>query len=101
MARQCVEALPATRELVADKGYDANAFRQLLAERGTTAVIPPMRHRRIQHAYDFATYKKRNVIERLFCRLKDWRRLAMRFDRKVQNFLATVTIAAIVSRWIG
>ena len=100
MARQCVDALPATEELVADKGYDADALRSFLAARGTAAVIPPMRHRRIQFACDYRVYAKRNVIERLFCRLKDWRRIATRYDRKILTFLATITIASIVSCWI-
>jgi transposase len=100
VSMQCIGALAPTRELVADKGYDANALRDWLAERGTTAVIPPMRHRRIQFAYDKRIYSKRNVIERMFCRLKDWRRLATRYDRKAQNFLATITIAAIVTWWL-
>ena len=93
--------MPPTAELVADKGYDANALRDWLAARGTTAVIPPMRHRRIQFPYNRRTYNKRNVIERMFCRLKDWRRLATRYDRKVQNFLATITIATIVTWWLS
>ncbi len=99
-AKQCIESLPPSRELLADKGYDADALRNLLAERGTIAVIPPMRHRRIQYPYDRATYNKRNMIERMFCRLKDWRRIATRYDRKIQTFLAAITIAAIVSWWI-
>lgn len=97
IAMQCIETLPPCDELVADKGYDANALRHWLAERGTTAVIPPLHRRKVQFPYDKRVYNKRNVIERMFCRFKDWRRLATRYDRKVQNFLATVTIAAIVN----
>jgi transposase len=100
VAQQCIDALPPTQELVADKGYDANALRDWLISRGTTPVIPPMRHRRIQFPYDYRVYTKRNVIERLFCRLKDWRRIATRYDRKLSTFLATITIASIVSCWI-
>lgn len=100
IAMQCIETLPPCDELVADKGYDANALRHWLAERGTIAVIPPLRHRKVQFPYDKRIYNKRNVIERMFCRFKDWRRLATRYDRKVQNFLATITIAAIVNWWL-
>lgn len=89
-----------TAELVADKGYDADVIRKYLRLRGTTAVIPPMRHRRGQYPYDKRIYGKRNIIERLFCRLKDWRRVATRYDRKASTFIATVTIAAIVMFWI-
>jgi transposase len=99
VARQCIGSLAPTAELVADKGYDANALREWLAERGTAAVIPPMRHRRIKFAYDKRIYKQRNVIERMFCRFKDWRRVAMRYDRKIETFIATITIAAIVNWW--
>ena len=59
-----------------------------------------MRHPRIQFPYDKRVYARRNVIERMFCRLKDWRRVATRYDRKVQNFVATITIAAIVTWWL-
>lgn len=100
VAQQCIAALAPTAELVADKGYDANALREWLEQRGTTAVIRPMRHRRIQFAYDKRVYNKRNVIERMFCRFKDWRRLATRYDRKIQTFMATITIAAIVTWWL-
>lgn len=75
-------------------------LRKWLIDRGTTPVIPPLRHRREQIPYNKATYAKRNVIERLFCRLKDWRRIATRYDRKIENYLAAVTIAAIVSCWL-
>jgi len=97
---QCIGALAPTAELVADKGYDANILREWLASRGTTAVIPPMRHRRVQYPYDKRTYARRNVIERMFCRFKDWRRVATRYDRKASTFIATVTIAAIVMFWL-
>lgn len=100
MAEQCIGSLAPTRELVADKGYDSNVVRTWLDKRGTIAVIPPMRHRRVQYPYDKRTYAKRYVIERLFCRLKDWRRVATRYDRKASTFIATVTIAAIVMFWL-
>lgn len=89
-----------SRELVADKGYDGDVLRQWLIDRGTTPVIPPMRHRTKHLPYNKAVYAQRNVIERLFCRLKDWRRIATRYDRKINNYLAAITIAAIVSCWL-
>ena len=87
-------------KLVADKGYDSQALREWLDGRGTQAVIPPRKNRKIQYHYDAAIYRQRNVIERMFCRLKDWRRVATRYDRKVSTYLATVTIAAIVMFWL-
>jgi transposase len=92
--------MPPAKELVADKGYDSKALREWLAERGTMAVIPPRKNRKVQYAYNKVIYKQRNIIERMFCRLKDWRRIATRFDRNLKNFLAAVTLAATVIWWL-
>lgn len=54
-------------ELVADKGCDSNALRDWLEERGTTAVIPPRKSRKVQYDYDRTVYKQHNIIERMFC----------------------------------
>jgi transposase len=64
------------------------------------AVIPPRKNRKVQYDYDKAVYKQRNVIERMFCRLKDWQRIATRFDRNVKNFMAAVALAAAVIWWL-
>lgn len=100
VAQRCIEALPPTAELVADKGYDSKALREWLEERGTTAVIPPRKNRKVQYDYDKTVYKQRNIIERMFCRLKDWRRIATRFDRNIKNFIAAVALAATVIWWL-
>ena len=100
MVRLCIEALPPSAELVADKGYDSQALREWLDERGTQAVIPPRKNRKIKYEYDTAIYKQRNVIERMFCRLKDWRRLATRFDRNIKNFMAAIALVAAVIWWL-
>ncbi len=92
--------MPPAKELVADKGYDSKALRDWLQERGTTAVIPPRKNRKVQYDYDKAIYKQRNIIERMFCRLKDWRRIATRFDRNVKNFFAAIALAATVIWWL-
>ncbi|MEQ9329565.1 MAG: transposase [Rhodospirillales bacterium] len=83
------------RELVADKCYDSKALREWLEERGTTAVIPPRKNRKVQYDCDKAVYRQSNIIERMFCRLKDWRRIATRLDRNIRNFLAAVALAAV------
>lgn len=62
-----------------------------------TPVIPNNPTRRRTHPFDRAAYRLRNAIERTFCRLKDWRRVATRYDKLARNYLAAVTIAAIVS----
>ncbi len=85
---------------LADTAYDSKALRDALLERGTTPVIPNNPTRKNPHPFDRATYRQRNAIERTFCRLKDWRRVATRYDRLATNFLAAVTIAAIVSYWL-
>lgn len=92
--------MPPTTELIADKGYDSKALRDWLEARGTTAVIPPRKNRKIQYEYDKAIYKQRNIIERMFCRLKDWRRIATRFDRNIKNFMAAIALAATVIWWL-
>ena len=91
--------MPPAAELVADKGYDSKALRDWLAERGTTAVIPPRKNRKVQYHYDKTVYRQRNIIERMFCRLKDWRRIATRFDRNIKNFIAAIALAAAVIWW--
>ncbi|WP_445488948.1 IS5 family transposase [Rhodopseudomonas sp. RCAM05734] len=100
VAQLCIEAMPPSAELVADKGYDSQALREWLVERGTEPVIPPRKNRKIQYDYDRAIYKQRNVIERMFCRFKDWRRIATRFDRNVRNFMSTISLAAAVIWWL-
>src|SRR3546814_16674508 len=92
--------MPPSAELVADKGYDSQALREWLEARGTQAVIPPRRNRKIQYDYDKVIYRQRNVIERMFCRLKDWRRIATRFDRNIKNFMSAVALAAAVTWWL-
>jgi transposase len=101
VAQHCIEALPPSAELVADKGYDSRALREWLEARGTTPVIPPRSYRKVQYAYDRATYRQRNIIERMFCRLKDWRRIATRYDRCATTFFGAITLAAIVTFWLG
>ena len=82
------------------QGYDSKALRDWLAERGTTAVIPPRKNRKVQYHYDKTVYRQRNIIERMFCRLKDWRRIATRFDRNITNFIAAIALAAAVIWWL-
>ena len=79
VAQTCVSLIPGITELVADKGYDTDAFRSFLKERGIKTVIPGKSNRKKRIRYDKVAYKGRNVIERCFCRLKDWRRIATRY----------------------
>ena len=81
--------------LLADKGYDADDIRDELMINGVEAVIPPKSNRKASILYDRAKYKERNLIERMFNKLKNWRRVATRYDKTAESFLGFVTIAAI------
>lgn len=91
--------LPPGRVCAADTAYDSDALRQFLRERGTLPVIPNNPTRRRFHAFDRKAYKQRNLIERAFCRLKDWRRVATRYDKLARNFHAAAVLAAIIIWW--
>lgn len=87
--------------LLADRAYDANALRHMLAEAGAEAVIPSTTSRRAPIPHDRVAYRQRNRIERMFCRLKDFRRVATRYDKLARNYAAAVHIAAIVAFWLN
>ena len=80
--------------VLADKAYDSNALRALIAAMGAIAVIPSNRTRKVAIPHDAEAYKHRNCIERCFNRLKHFRRFATRYDRRAIHFLAFVQIAA-------
>lgn len=90
-----IESLTRTRDLVADRGYDARALIDLAAARGARAHIPTQRDRRVQRSIDRGLYRERNLVERFFCKLKHFRRVATRFDKLARNFLASVLLASI------
>ena len=101
MAPAWIAAAGPIKRLIADKAYDANSLRQLLAEQGAKAVIPSTLSRRQPIPYSKAIYRQRNLIERMFSRLKDFRRIATRYDKLARNFLAGVMIAATVVWWLN
>ena len=86
-----LDSLPQARELLADRGYDAEWFRNALSSKGITPCIPGRRSRKVPVAYDKELYKQRHKIEIMFGRLKDWRRIATRYD-----LFSAICIAAIV-----
>lgn len=100
MAIPLLEAARPTRRLLADKAYDADSLRQWLAEAKIKAVIPSSPARKIPYPLDRKAYRRRNVIERLFCRLKNWRRIATRYDRLAANYLSAVALGAALIAWI-
>lgn len=83
-----------------DKGYDSNAIRRQVEAKGALPNIPPKANRRWKPVFSPVLYRNRNAIERMFCRLKDVRRIATRYDRKATHFLAAVCIAAAISYWL-
>ena len=99
-ARLVLDALPPARSLIADRGYDADWFRQALEDRGIAACIPARRGRRNPASHDRKLYRQRHRIENLFARLKDWRRIATRYDRCGELFLSAICIAATVMFWL-
>ena len=100
VADDLLDAAPTTRWLIADKGYDANALRTRLALTRTTPVIPGRVNRKTKIGYDKRRYKERCRIEATFSRLKDFRRVATRYDKLARNFISAVALAAIIAFWI-
>ena len=84
------------RVVIADKGYDGDRLVASIAACGAEPVIPPMRHRRRPRAYDREKYRLRNVAERLWGRLKQFRRVATRYEKTARRFLTFVQLAAVV-----
>jgi len=80
-------------------GYDAQQLRQELAFRGTASVIPTNPTRKQPWPIDLETYKERNLVERMFNRLKDFRRIATRYDKLASNFASAIALAAIIIWW--
>jgi transposase len=89
-----IDGLPPAPALVADRGYDAQAIIDLVRDRGGCAHIPTQKDRKIQRSIDPAIYRQRNQIERFFCKLKHFRRIATRFDKLARNFLAAVLLVS-------
>jgi len=85
--------------MLGDRAYDSGPLRQWLHERGTKAVIPNQTCRKKPFAFNKTAYKQRHRIENAFCRLKDFRRIATRYDRLARNFMAAVCLVATIVWW--
>lgn len=101
VARALVERAGPIPGLIADRGYDANHLRRFLAERHAIAVIPSTASRTRVIPHDVDMYRERNKIERMWCRIKDWRRIATRYDKLAANYLSGAYIAAALSYWVN
>ena len=100
VADALLEAAGPVRRLIADRGYDANSLRRTLRSTGTIPVIPGRRSRKRPIRHDERRYRDRWRIEAAFCRLKDFRRVATRYDKLAVNFLSAVVLAAIIAFWV-
>ena len=94
-------SLPPASELLADRGYDSDWFRDALTAKGITPCIPPRKNRKAQIEYDKTLYKQRHKVENMFGRLKDWRRVATRYDRCAHTFFSAICIAATVTFYLN
>jgi transposase len=82
--------------ILADKGYDSDAFLQTINDSGAIAVIPPRKNRITPREYDRVIYKDRNLVERLFQKLKEFRRIATRYERLKRNYQAMLDLTASI-----
>ena len=80
--------------VLGDKGYDSDKIIEFIESKSAIAVIPPKSNRKIQREYDKKLYKNRNQVERFFNRIKQFRRIATRYDKLAESFLALVQLAA-------
>ena len=95
-----MEALPPAKAMLADRGYDADWFRNALLARGIAPCIPSKTNRKVPIPHDKDLYRQRHKIENMFGRLKDWRRIATRYDRCAHTFFSAIAIAAAVIFWL-
>ncbi len=97
MAPACelVTGIPA-QQVIADRAYDADSLHEVILAQGSEPVIPPRRHRKYQHKYNRIAYRQRWGIEGFFAKLKQWRRIATRYDKLATTFLGFVKLASIM-----
>ena len=95
-----LQALPDVEVLIADESCADDWFRQALSDLDITPCIPGRKNRKVSVIYDAKIYKQRNLVERMFGRLKDWRRIATRYDRCAHTFMSAICIAAAVIFWL-
>ena len=93
-------SLPKADWLIADRGNDADWFREALKDRGIRPCIPGRKSHGKAVRYDRRRYTRRNRIDIMFGRLKDWRRIATRYDRCAKTLLSAVALAATVMFWL-
>ena len=92
--------MSSARILHGDKGYDSDAIRRQVEGMGAMPNIPPRSNRLWKNCFSPVLYRDRNAIERMFCRLKDFRRVATRYDKLARNFLSAIALATLVAFWL-
>ena len=100
-ARMMLDALPAASVLIADRGYDSNWFRAALTQKGIEPCIPSTKSRKVSLPYCKTLYRQRHRIENMFGRIKDWRRIATRYDRCAHTFFSAICIAAAICFYLN
>ena len=93
-AQDMLEQMQAGQILLADRAYDSDAMRKTLAERGAWANVKPMPNRKTVPAFSAFLYRYRNLVERFFNKLKHFRGVATRYDKRADNYLAGVKLAS-------
>lgn len=99
-ARALLSSLPTANWLLGDRGYDADWFREALVHKKIMPCIPGRKSRETTVKYDRRCYRKRNRIEIMFGRLKDWRRVATPYDPSPKVFPSAIALAATVIFWL-
>ena len=99
-ARALLNGLPPAEHMLADRGHDANWYREALEDKRITPCIPSRKNRKDPIPYDEARYRKRHKIENSFARLKDWRRVVTRYDRCPKVFLSACAFSAVFMFWL-
>ena len=89
----------AAKRLLGDKAYDSAELMQWLKQRGTKCVIPNRSNRKQPFSFSTKAYRERHRVENALCRLKDFRRIATRYDRLARNFPASIYLAATIVWW--
>jgi transposase len=101
VAERLINRVEAAERMLGDKAYDSSELREELEQRGTKPVIPNRSNRKQRFSFRKQLYKLRWRIESAFNRLKDFRRIATRYDKLARNYLASVCLAAALVWWIN
>jgi transposase len=100
MAEALLAEVDDCRYVLADKGYDSDKLRSVIRDKGAKPVIPGRKSRKRKIRFDKTRYKSRWMVEAVFGRLKDFRRVATRYDKLVRNYMSSLMIATIATYWL-